>query len=84
MSTLDSTPAAPAPPGYHVDLQDPQMKGLFAGVCVGILGIILSTAFTGLRVYTKAFLARNFGIDDICIVLSWAMAMIMQVLFICE
>lgn len=81
---MESTLAAPAPQGYHVDLHHPQTNGLVAGVGVGIAGIVVSTTFIALRVYTKAVLAKLFRIDDACIVLAWAMAMTDHILFICE
>ena len=81
---MNSTAAAPAPPGYHVDMQNPQVKGLELGLWVGFVGIGVSTAFLTLRVYTKVLLAKTFGFDDVCMLLAWVLAMGVQAMIICE
>lgn len=78
------TPAAPAPPHYHVDFEHPQVSDLLAGLAVGLVGISLCTIFVLLRVYAKAALAKSFSIEDICVVAAWTLAIAVQVMFICE
>ena len=57
-------PIFPAPPGYVVDLVNPQRTGEAANFWVGTLGMIVSTIFVVIRVYTKTLLAKNFTADD--------------------
>lgn len=67
MSSTDMAhlPAASAPPGYTQDLVDPpETKHIAAGITISIVGMVASTLFISLRTYTKAFLARMFGVDD--------------------
>ena len=82
--SMDSALAAPAPAGYHVNTQNPQVKGLELGLWVGVAGLVISTIFSMMRVYTRALLARIFGIEDACMLLSWASATSVQALIICE
>ena len=80
---MDSTPAASAPAGYHVNMHEPETKGLEPGLWVGIVGVVMSTGFLVIRVYTKAVLAKKFELADLCIVLSWILAMSLQAIFLC-
>ena len=82
--TMNSMLAAPAPTGYHVDLSDPQTKGLELGLWIAVVGIVVSTTFFILRMNTKAALVRAFGIEDTYVVLSWAMAMSVQAMIMCK
>lgn len=68
---LAHTPAASAPPGYTSNLVDPVTKNNTPGIVLAIVGMIISTAFLAMRIYTKAVLARIFGVDDILLILSW-------------
>lgn len=81
---MDSAPAAPAPAGYHVNMQNPQVKDVEIGLWISIVGVVVATFFLVLRVYTRPLLTRMFGVEDICILLSWALTMSVQALFICE
>jgi hypothetical protein len=50
-------PLFPAPPGYIVDVANPQRDGEVAN-------LILAALFLSIRLYTKIVLARNFSADD--------------------
>ncbi|KXT08850.1 hypothetical protein AC579_1482, partial [Pseudocercospora musae] len=83
MSTdLSHVPAAAAPPGYEVDFSNPKTKHNGAGIIISIVGMVLSTLFILLRVYTKTFLARMFGIDDIAMVLAWLISIGLQIMVV--
>ena len=73
MSQVDlaNTPAASAPPGMASNLENPQTKPTQAGIVLAILGMCVATLFLIVRVYTKAVLARLFGLDDVLLILSW-------------
>ncbi|KAI4665159.1 uncharacterized protein J4E88_010607 [Alternaria novae-zelandiae] len=58
-------PIFPAPPGYIVDVDNPQRTGEAANFWIGTLGMIIAAIFMAIRVYTKARLAKNFTSDDI-------------------
>ena len=68
---LSKVPAATAPEGYTVNFDDPQTTQRNVGMIISIVGMALSTLFILLRVYTKAYLARLWGIDDVAMVLAW-------------
>lgn len=57
-------PLFPAPPGYIVDVANPQRDGEAANFWVGVIGMILAALFLSIRLYTKIVLARNFSADD--------------------
>jgi len=57
-------PIFPAPPGYIVDVDDPQRTGEAANFWIGTLGMIVAAIFMAIRVYTKTRLAKNFTPDD--------------------
>jgi hypothetical protein len=57
-------PIFPAPPGYVVDLENPQRKGEAANFWIGTVGMIVSAIFMVIRVYTKTLLAKSFTADD--------------------
>lgn len=57
-------PIFPAPPGYSVDLANPQRSGAAANFWVGGVGMVLAAFFMGTRLYTKLHLARKFSADD--------------------
>jgi len=57
-------PIFPAPPGYIVDVDNPQRTGEAANFWIGTLGMIIAAIFMAIRVYTKTRLAKNFTPDD--------------------
>jgi hypothetical protein len=57
-------PVFPAPPGYVVDLANPQRSGVTANLCVGTLGMCIAALFVGTRLYTKLAIARKLTLDD--------------------
>lgn len=57
-------PIFPAPPGYVVNLDNPQRTGEAANFWVGTSGMIVAAIFMATRVYTKTKLAKNFTPDD--------------------
>jgi hypothetical protein len=60
---MDS-PVFPAPPGYNVDLANPQRSGVAANLWVGAVGMCVAAVFVGTRMYTKIVLAGRFTSDD--------------------
>ncbi|KAF1833323.1 hypothetical protein BDW02DRAFT_552717 [Decorospora gaudefroyi] len=66
-----SQPIFPPPTGYVVDLENPQRTGVAANMWVGIMGMMLSSLFMGVRIYTKTKLAKNFTADDGALLLAW-------------
>ena len=57
-------PIFPAPPGYIVDVDNPQRAGEAANFWISTLGMIVAAIFMAIRVYTKTRLAKNFTPDD--------------------
>jgi hypothetical protein len=57
-------PIFPAPPGYLVDVDNPQRRGETANFWIGTLGMIGAAIFMAIRVYTKTRLAKNFTSND--------------------
>ena len=76
-------PAAPAPANYRPDLQHPQVTDLQAGLSVAFIGIGISTAFVLLRFHIKAAGAKIFAVEDVCVIVSWALVIALQSIFIC-
>ncbi|KXT09774.1 hypothetical protein AC579_6149 [Pseudocercospora musae] len=72
-------PAASAPPGFTSNLDDPVTKDTTAGIVLAIAGMAISTTFLLIRIYTKAILARIFGIDDVLLIIAWMMSMVVQI-----
>lgn len=56
--------ALQAPPGYHVNFDDPMRKGDVQGYWVFAIGIVVSFLFLLMRLYTKIVVSRSFVIDD--------------------
>lgn len=81
---MDRQPAASTPAGYHGDMNDPRTTGLQLGLWVGVAGVAVSTIFLLPRLFTKIAFAKTFSLDDLFIVLSWALAMAVQSMLICE
>ena len=73
MSKIDPAhiPAASAPPGFTSNLENPITRDTSAGVALAIVGMVFASFFLGIRVYTKAFLARLFGLDDVLLIFAW-------------
>lgn len=59
-----SKPILPPPPGYIVDLDNPQRRGQNLIPWIGIVGLVIATALLIVRVYTKAVLAKKITSDD--------------------
>jgi hypothetical protein len=57
-------PILSAPPGYVVDVENPQRTGEAANFWVGTLGMIFAAIFMVIRVFTKTRLAKGFTPDD--------------------
>lgn len=54
----------PAPPGYVVDFDNPQRRGVPGCYWVTGVGLVLSTALFAMRTFTKARIVRDFKIED--------------------
>lgn len=57
-------PLFPAPPGYVVNLSDPQRTGEAANLWVGAVGMSIAAFFMAVRIYTKTRFAKRFSADD--------------------
>lgn len=57
-------PIVPAPPGYVVDLENPQRRGESIITWVGIIGMVLATTLLLVRAYTKVVLVKKMASDD--------------------
>ena len=55
--------AVPAPPGVTQNFEDPAYATRSLDVFVAI-GLCIAGLFIVMRVYTKAYLLRNFGAED--------------------
>ncbi|KAF2217241.1 hypothetical protein CERZMDRAFT_11067, partial [Cercospora zeae-maydis SCOH1-5] len=67
------------PPGIISNLDNPITLDQKPSIVLGIFGIIVATMFMAMRAYTKAFLAHMFGLDDVFLICSWAMSMVVQI-----
>jgi hypothetical protein len=54
----------PAPEGYEVNFDNPPQVGALAGYFVTGFGIALAATFLSMRLYTRCFITRNFGMED--------------------
>ena len=54
----------PAPEGYEVNFENPPQVGAIAGYFVTGFGIALAATFLALRLYTRARITRNIGLED--------------------
>ncbi|KAI4641193.1 hypothetical protein J4E93_008072 [Alternaria ventricosa] len=72
-------PIFTAPPGYIVDVDNPQRTGEAANFWIGTLGMIVAAIFMAIRVYTKTRLAKNFTPDDIALLIAWCFSIAIQV-----
>ncbi|KAH7095342.1 hypothetical protein FB567DRAFT_601183 [Paraphoma chrysanthemicola] len=71
-------PIFPAPPGYIVDLANPQRSGVAANFWVGSVGMVIAALFLCTRIYTKTVLARSFTSDDGALVVAWLFSIAIQ------
>ncbi|KAI7549651.1 hypothetical protein KC331_g3672 [Hortaea werneckii] len=69
MAVNYSAPAAQPPPSYASGSDGPEIKGVTAGHWLDSVGLVLTTLFLGLRIYTKTAISRIFGVDDVCMIL---------------
>lgn len=68
MAVNYSAPAAQPPPSYASGSDGPEIKGVTAGHWLDSVGLVLTTLFLGLRIYTKTAISRIFGVDDVCMI----------------
>lgn len=68
----------PAPAGYDVDFAHPMRTGNVAGYWVTGIGILLSTSFLMMRLYTKIFIIKAFSIDDVTLIMSYCFGITVQ------
>ncbi|KAI7199854.1 hypothetical protein KC316_g8596 [Hortaea werneckii] len=83
MAVNYSAPAAQPPPSYASGSDGPEIKGVTAGHWLDSVGLVLTTLFLGLRIYTKTAISRIFGVDDVCMILAWCFAVAIHGLLIC-
>jgi len=57
-------PIVPAPPGYVVDLENPQRRGESIITWVGIIGMVIATTLLLIRAYTKVMIVKKMASDD--------------------
>ncbi|KAI7159474.1 hypothetical protein KC349_g4108 [Hortaea werneckii] len=69
MAVNYSAPAAQPPPSYASSSDGPEIKGVTAGHWLDSVGLVLTTLFLGLRIYTKTAISKIFGVDDVCMIL---------------
>ena len=69
MATMDNVPSVPPPPGVTSNFDDPETRApLFRGIV--ILCIVLVWPIFLVRLYTKAWITRAFGLDDVASILA--------------
>ncbi|KAI0382987.1 integral membrane protein [Hypomontagnella monticulosa] len=61
-----SVQASWPPPNYH----DPETRG-HLGMVVGVVLVILVTIILAIRLYTRKWLTRGFGLDDVFIIAAY-------------
>lgn len=57
------TEPIPPPEGIEANFDGPNSNGT-AYIVIAVIGILLATFFTAVRIYTKAILTRSLGWDD--------------------
>ncbi|KAF2206517.1 hypothetical protein CERZMDRAFT_21667, partial [Cercospora zeae-maydis SCOH1-5] len=74
----------PAPGGYTPNLDNPTIMTLHRNVAMvlAIIGMVVSTVFISLRIYTRAFVSRRRAFDDAAIVLAWMLSISLQAILI--
>lgn len=77
-------PLFPAPPGYVVDLSNPQRTGEAANLWVGAVGMILSTLFMAVRIYTKTRFAKCLSADDVALIVAWILSVTIQMIILVQ
>lgn len=61
---LDTIPdPLPPPEGIEANYDAPNTNGT-TFIIIAVIGILLATLFTAVRIYTKAVLTRSLGWDD--------------------
>lgn len=78
-----SIPAASAPLGFISDLRHPIAKDTDSSIAIAIVGMIFSTGLLAVRIYTKACLARLFGVDDVLLIIAWILNLVVQISIAC-
>ncbi|CAG8978779.1 hypothetical protein HYALB_00011929 [Hymenoscyphus albidus] len=75
-------PILPGYEGYDVDFENPQRNG--ATAVYGICGIFMPLAFFAVlqRMYFKAFIRKQVGLDDYLLIGAWAFSVAIQSLII--
>ncbi len=69
-STTPVTAAVP-PPGFEINLVNPPYVG-YQLVAVACAFAALSTLVVGLRLFTRNFLVKTMGWDDMWVTIAWA------------
>ncbi|KAK4498652.1 hypothetical protein PRZ48_009162 [Zasmidium cellare] len=73
-------PAAKPPPGFTSNLGGDKMtKDTDSSIAIAIVGMLISTGFLVIRIYTKAVLAKLFGVDDVLLIIAWMLSMVVQI-----
>ncbi|CAK3852960.1 integral membrane [Lecanosticta acicola] len=75
-------PASTVLSGYTQNFADPMSKHNTAGIVISVVGMVITTLFMLLRLYTKAFLAHIFGIDDVALTIAWMMSIALQIMVV--
>ncbi|KAM3422665.1 hypothetical protein BST61_g153 [Cercospora zeina] len=76
--------AAPAHEGYTPNPDHPMVMTQHRDVemVLAIIGMIVSTGFMSLRLYTRAFISRRWGVDDAATLLAWMLSIALQAIMI--
>ncbi|EMD96464.1 hypothetical protein COCC4DRAFT_204728 [Bipolaris maydis ATCC 48331] len=77
-------PLFPAPPGYVVNLSNPQRTGVAANLWVGAVGMIISALFMAVRIYTKTRFAKRFSADDVALIVAWFFSVAIQTVILVQ
>jgi len=81
---LHNTPAVPAPPGFTNNLENPEYRNLAPTIIIACVSTFFATLLLGIRVYTKAFLAKLFGWDDAMLIIAWLFCIAVQTIITCK
>jgi len=57
-------PILAPPPGFVVDLENPQRRGQTVLTWVGIVGMVIATTLLIIRTYTKLVVVKKLHSDD--------------------
>ncbi|KAI9810235.1 MAG: hypothetical protein M1827_006369 [Pycnora praestabilis] len=69
--------ASPPPPGVNPHYEDPEYNAQIL-VILCSLGAALATIFWAVRIYTKLFIVRLFGTEDVCITIAWMCVIVLD------